>query len=448
MSRLKDVFQPLLAVKTGRALFSVKFVVSSRDEGCLVDEIVGLDRPFGCKPSSSSSEANRSLVTVSMSSSPVGCFVSLNTAHAQGDDELMQSLVGLAVEPGTLVWFCSPQPHRTHLLNQLAAVASMATFVSCTTAEAARRVLPNYIVIAPLGWPVDAPKRAEQDLRDWLFKLEPTFSGSDGSERGPSLTDNDAAERNSLRLTIESAFLGVDIFPFPERVAASAALNQPYGDRVSQFYRSKYVSGCIEGWSVASAGKAIPTTTGTTHSISPFEMVLDRIARSVNLFQEPIIDSAASAEWVTKTLQQMVETEFDGPCKARASRITAEAARSLHNNVQSRCERVIHLALPSEHVSHTLHSQVTLLENRLQDVLLAIQKRDETKRLLQAEQQRTSLLPQNGFQVDSSHASLWFGVVVTRFVPRAYWFWFTNQGMGVAFVFVTLLLYTFWPRGG
>ncbi|CUG88837.1 transmembrane protein, putative [Bodo saltans] len=435
------------------------------------------------------------IITVGKSESPIG-FHLLHTPrsafHATSNNTLSSSssssttsndIIGahvlMLLEPGSLIWSCGVQPDRHSLLQELTSIVTIAQLVAATS-RGGSCVFPNHLVIAPHGWPADAPKKAEQELYDWLFKLEATVGGGSTSHHlssttGTTSVDLDAVQRNDMRLKIESAFLSMQVFAFPDPETLQ------YRDRIDQCFRSRWVAGCLEGWGVPAA----PPTTVHHHSTSGdvdvmgattgpsapaaarfppiiYADVAQKLARVQRVLNVCISSSTSTTPfgssiqtdlWLKDRMESTIDADFVQHCAARKSRMTSQQAWEAHDLVLARCRRVAELELVScaDVRLELAKTSEAALDTKLQHVLVTVQEVEEERRKLQL--QRQAAASQNndrrfgiGDNSDTIHRELWMAEHVQKWVPRRYWFWFTTQGLGVMFVFLSLLLYTFWPR--
>jgi hypothetical protein len=382
----------------------------------------------------------------------------------------------MLLEPGSIIWSCGMQPDRHTLLQELTSIVTIAQLVAATNRRAAC-MFPNHLVIAPHGWPSDASKKAEQELYDWLFKFEATVSNNishmpSASSSAASSVDLDAVARNEMRLIIESAFLSVQVFAFPDPETLQ------FRDRIDQCFRSRWVAGCFEGWGVpaapplsnssksGSAGDDLDSTASTHMPRFPpiifadSSQKLSRVQRVLNLCHSPSTLSAPFAsssqmdQWLKERLQGTIDADFAQHCAARKSRMTSQQAWEVHDHVLARCRQLAELDLvssPDVKLELSKTSEASL-DASLQHVLVIVQEAEEERRKLQQQRQQAAAQQQDrrgvfgGDGSESHDRELWLAEHVQRWVPRRYWFWFTTQGLGVLFVFTSLLLYTFWPR--
>ena len=365
-------------------------------------------------------EASTNGVVTCASTQPLLGFHVLLSNVGRTSQQGFEVDVAACLEPGTVIFNVQHIPARFELLNYLNALLEVARVVDGSGPKATQP-LPNHFVLAIHDWPADATKREEAEVRDWLWKFEPTYDEFTGR------ADEDATQRNGLRTQLEGAFLSREIVFLCDAGA-------PYfRDRARMLLRSRAVSGCIEGW-------ASTPDAESSFSISN-EVRLSRISRVVaSLPESPVVDSSWKSGWAASRVRREIEEEFVQHCECRISRITADQVRELHATVLRRC-----IALSS-----TFHapSQETALEDALQRFLVRIQDRDSEL----AVQSRTAAATSSHQPVllssDRQKRTAWqqYEVAVEYYVPRSYRFWFTPQGLMVVFLFFSLMAATWWMK--
>lgn len=351
----------------------------------------------------------------------------------------------LFTEPGSIVWVTHAAPCRQSLLQQFCAIVEKCWFVVGLEPTLTAPPLPNHLLVVVHDWPSDAPRKAEQDLRDWLWKTESTFDEETG------LPSQEAKERNAMRSLLESSFLSVDVIAFPEESALH------YVERVEQVSRSRAVGGVLEAWGMSG---------GRQDAASMRSDLLTRLTRISKLCSTvPLLGdedagligrvSESNAQWLAERQQQLVQAEFVDYCTARRDRITAEQVREVQHVIETKCRRLAEALFcdavgdGGEHLlSSTAGTIHNTIESQAQVFLANIQNREEEEAARAAERRQRQSLQQSllGGTRDPLQRDLWWAAQVQRHVPQRYWFWFTSQGLCTVFVFLSMLTYMLWSN--